>query len=302
MVGTSATSVAFERNMHAQARQALGDTQAFCGGVLRIVQQVNHTDFWPQTLGRMVSTLSASGPVSAKQIWGEVQQGLQDPQNKAALQSAGLTDDVAAAITDVISKLDANLLLRGGKVSVETQVAGASQPLRFSLKAPGGPATSITDLLRRTQFDQVVSAFSNNDPVYLEAVASAVAVDYEPADLFAIGAVAARQGMAEHVRKLEDTGLATYQGNDPATLLTLLVVGLFLAAVGATIEYLCDHPGQVMQPKWVCDAGEVLLFLSLLALAGPVVAGNYFAWVAFGLVLADWIAHLPGFQPTSGPG
>jgi hypothetical protein len=242
-----------------------------------------------------------------------VQQGLQDPQNKALLQRIGLTDEVTAAVTEIISKLDADLVLRDGKISVETQLAGESQPRRLSLKAPGGLPTSITDLLRRSQFDQVVSAFTNNDPVYLEAVASAVAVDYEPADLYALGAVAARQRMAEHVRKLEDTGLATYQGNDPVSLTVgLIIAGLALGAFGAYIEYLCDHqhdlPPLTPVPDWVCAVGETLLFLSLVLLITPLLLGlppGVPDWVVlsdvygFGFFLWDAVVHLdPNYLPT----
>ena len=184
----------------------------------------------------MASTLGSSGPVTAKQIWAEVQERLQNPQYKSALEAAGLTDDVTAALTRIVSQLDASLVLRDGQVSVETQVAGESQPRRLALTSPGGNPSSIVELLGGSQFDQVVSAFSNGDPLYIEATGPVAAPAYQPAELFGLGAVAARQRMANHVRKLEDTGLATYRGNDPGDLaLGLLIGGLIAGALGAGI-------------------------------------------------------------------
>ena len=129
---------------------------------------------------------------------------MQNPGDKSWLARAGLTDDVAAAVTELVSQSDVSLALRDGQVSVETQVAGESGPRSFALVPPGGSPSSVVDLLGGSQFDQVVAAFSGGDPLYLEVVASAAAPTYRPADLFAIGAVAARQRMADHVRKLED--------------------------------------------------------------------------------------------------
>lgn len=307
---------AFERNVQTQARQALADSQDFLGASLRITQQLNHTALWGQMLNNVSATLKAGGPASVSQLWGEVQQSLQNQKNSAAFASAGLTGELATTLTGAISKVNATLVLRSGKVSVETQLAGASQPSRLGLKAPGGPPTGITDLLQRTQFERVVSAFSNDDPVYLEALGSPGGADYEPADLFAFGAVAGRQRMAEHVRKLEDTGLATYQGNDPVdVLIGIIIAGAVLGLLGAGILYLCDHPGQVVQPDAVCVAGFVMVLLAVILLGAAVllvggaaglgaVAGlalGEATLLGFSLLLIDLVEHFPTFHPVQLP-
>ena len=277
-------SLAFERNVQRQARQALADLQTLCGGVLRVVQQVNHTNNWRDTLTRMTSMLKTTGPVSAKQIWDEVQL---NQEYRTALESHGLTPDRVAAVTTEISRLDARLVLHAGKVSVETRVAGTSAPRRLSLKESPGRPTGIVDLLRRSQFDKVVAAFSRNDPVYLEVVATEGTVDHEPGQVFAVGAVAARQRMAEHVRKLEDTGLATYQGNDPGTaFIALVVIGLLLSAVGLAIQYQCER-GAEPDPD-VCKVGGLLLFLGILCLGAAVSAGD-----AAGYGVYSLLVHIP---------
>jgi hypothetical protein len=277
--------LAFERNVQRQARQALADLQALSGGVLRVVQQANHTNIWADMLTRATSMLKTTGPVSAKQIWDEVRL---NQEYLTALESHGLTAERVAAVTTGISRLDARLVLHAGKVSVETPVAGERAPRRLSLKASPGRPTGIVDLLRRSQFDKVVSAFSRNDPAYLEVVATEGPVDYEPGQVFAVGAVAARQRMAEHVRKLEDTGLATYQGNEAAStiFLVLLVMGLILSGVGLAIEYQCEQ-GAVQDPD-VCNLGGLLLLLGIMCLAGAFSAGIEAGYGAYSLLV-----HIP---------
>uniref|UniRef100_Q01Y59 Transmembrane protein n=1 Tax=Solibacter usitatus (strain Ellin6076) TaxID=234267 RepID=Q01Y59_SOLUE len=313
---TQGASPAFERNVQAQARQALADCQDLSAASLRITSQLNHTGLWGQLLNNVSATLKAGGPTGVSQLWGEVQQSLNNQKNSAAFASAGLTSDVAAAITAAISKVNANLVLHNGKVSVETQLAGESQPRRLGLKAPGTPPAGIAELLRRSQFEHVVSAFSNNDPIYLEAVGSPGNADYEPAELFAFAAVASRQRIAAHVRKLEDTGLATYQGNDPVDFVVgLLIAAAFLGILGSTILYLCDHPGEVVQPDGVCVAGLLMVVLAigilgavilivggvpgLSAVASLAIGGA--SLIAFAALVVEMVEHLPRFNPQPAP-
>jgi hypothetical protein len=87
-----------------------------------------------------------------------------------------------------------------------------------------------------------------------------------------------------------------------------LVTGLFLGLVGSIILYLCDHPGEVSQPDWLCTVGFVLVMLAAMILGG-LFALIFTTGVAF-LVLAGFalvylipelILHLPTFTPGSAP-
>jgi len=305
------TSVAFERNVLAQARQARDDLDAFTGAALRMTQQVNQTNLWNQTFTRLTRTLRETGPIDVKTMWA----GLAgNAQYRSALASHGVSAEMAAAMTEAFTKLDATAALRDGKVSVETRVAGEGQPRRMALRpGPARPA-NISDLLRRSQFDRVVAALTNKEPVHVEAVPATGIAAYEPADLFAFGAVAARQRMTEHVRKLEDTGLATYEGNDPITFIgALLVIGIFLGLVGSIILELCNHPtGGVEQPEWVCTMGAVLVTIALIVLAvvalifivdGVAIAviGLAAFWLLLGVFLNNLDRIFPDFDPSGQP-
>lgn len=259
-------SASFERSVLAQARQARDDLEAFSVAALRLQQQVNQTGMWERSLTHLSSTLREAGPVDIKTMWAEI---AGNAQYRSALAERGVSADMTAAVTQALATLDATAVLRGGKVSVETRVAGESRPRRLELR--GGPSrpANISDLLRRSQFDRVVSAIENKEAVYLEAVAGTGVAAYEPGDLFAFGAVAARQRMTEHVRKLEDTGLATYEGNDPFTFLaTLLIVGLVLGILGSAILATCDESNPVNSPDWLCSVGALMVVLAAIALGG----------------------------------
>jgi len=277
-------TLAFERNVLAQARQAQADLGQFTVASLSMTQQVNHTTFWNDSLARMTESLRQTGPVTAQAAWTEI---ASNEEYASALAAQGLTAEVKAAITEAVSKVDVTLAIRDNKICIESLVAGEDVPRRAWLKTATDPPKSVMDLLRRSQFDRVVSAFTNNDPVYMEVVGGG-SPEYQPSDLMACGAVAAAQRMAEHVRKLEDTGLATYEGEDPLTVAAILLIsGALLAALGLGIAYLCMHPtDEVEQPEWVCTAGEIMEFIGMMLLFGGVAVLAVMAGGAGGALIA----------------
>jgi hypothetical protein len=256
-------SVSFERSVLAQARQAREDLDAFTAAALRMTQQVNQTDLWRHTLAGAAQSLPDTGPTTPAATWTEL---MGSEQIRTALATHGVSPEIAGTITEAMSKLDATVSVREGKVSIETQVAGESEPRRVALGVAARPA-DLSQLLRRSQFDAVMAALTSGQPTYVEAVPVAGIAAYQAPDLVAFGVVAARQHMTEHVRKLEDTGLATYEGNDPLSfIVALLVIGIYLALVGTIILELCDSTGPVEQPDWLCTAGGVMVFLALMVL------------------------------------
>lgn len=309
----------FEQNVLAQAIQAQSDLQALSAASLRMLQQVNHTDFWGPFLGNVSSTLGGNGPVTANELWNEA---LPTIQNSTVYANFGLTKALAAAVTTALSNSNASLVLNGGNLTVETPIAGASSSDTLSIRAPGAPLLGINDLLQRQQFDQVVSAFNNQTPVYMEVVPSPTAINFEPGDLFALGAIMAGQGMAEHVRKLQDTGLATYQGNDPVSfVVAIIIAGLVLGAIAGSILYFCGNPPQPTSGTVVgvpspteCAVAYIILalcigllgagaLLAATAVGGPagLLLGGL-SLAAFATLVVDGYDNRPRFQPQPASG
>jgi hypothetical protein len=290
-------SASFERSVLAQARRAQQDLDTFIGSALRMAQQLNQTNLWRDTISRATQTLGQTGPTSLQATWSEL---IDSERNRAALADHGLSADMAAAITDAIGNIAATASVRDGKLFVETQLPGEDQPRRAAVTAGAdtGPAGDLSQLLRRSRFDAVAAALSNGVPVYLDALPVGGQIpDYHPPDLFAVGLVAARQRMTEHVRKLEDTGLATYEGSEPGTLTVGIVLGLLIAGVvvgglGTFILELCGSDLDAVPPDWMCAIGEVLVYIALLMLLFvALIAGSVAG--AFVLGVVGWMAFLP---------
>lgn len=313
-------SASFERTVLAQAVQAQGDLQALCGAALRVTQQINQTDFWGQIFTHVGATLDKAGPQHLGQLWSEALQTIQKHDSAQVFAKAGLSSDLTDAITSVMANVDATLAKKNGTLTVQTTVPGNKEPSAVSLLAPGRPVTGVTDLLRAQQFDSIVSVFTNNEPAYLDVVPVPGVAGYEPADLTAVASILARQRLADHVRKLQDTGLATYQGQDPVSFIIGLIVGsLLVAAVAAVVLAGCDpqpppQPGEVVgspdYPDVVCFAAMLLLTWALGALGAGLllvvgaVGGltgfvlGLVALAAFSVLLVDWVNHMPRFSPA----
>src|SRR4051812_5067238 len=106
-------SLAFERHVRTQGRQALEDLQEFSGAALRMVQQVNHTSFWSQTFGGIKSTLGPRGRVSLREMWKELQQ---HDQYRAVLLSHGVTNEMITTLSESISTADTHLMMRDDRL------------------------------------------------------------------------------------------------------------------------------------------------------------------------------------------
>lgn len=311
----------FERTVLAQAAQAQDDLHALCGAALRVTQQINQTDFWGQIFTHVGTTLDKTGPQHLNQLWSEALQTIQKHDSARIFTNAGLTSDLTDAITGAMANVDATLARKNGTLTVQATMPGNTKPAVVSLLAPDRPMTGVTDLLRTRQFDNIVSVFTNNEPAYLDVVPVTGVAGYEPADLVAVASILARQRLADHVRKLQDTGLATYQGQDPVSfVIGLIVASLLVAAVAAVVIAGCDpqpppEPGEVVgspdYPEAVCFAAMLLLTWALGALGAGVllvvgaVGGltgfvlGFVALAAFGVLLVDWVNHLPRFSAFS---
>jgi hypothetical protein len=304
-------TLSFERTVQMQAAQAFDDAQSLSGAALRVIQQVNQTAFWAQTMGRMTTTLGTTGPVTAQQIWNDVWVGQSDPNIRLALQAAGMTDAVAAAVTINLAQVNAGYMLQNGKLAIQSGPTGEPAATRIALKVPGSCPANIGELLGAGAFDQVTAAFAGGASTYLEVVPAAIAL--EPAHLFAAGAIAARQHVADHLRKLQDSGLATQAGAGPLTivLVTLLVSALVIGAIGVGILIECDNAeSQGKEPpggKDLCAIGEILVYLAMLMLevAGEVAGSGVIqaiAVLAFGGLMSEFVANFNEIMPTFTPG
>jgi hypothetical protein len=254
--------LSFEREVQAQAKEALADARELAAGTLRTTKHLKQAGELDCMLDTWIAGVKASGPVQVQDLWSDLED---DPEARQVLRDEGLTDELWTAISENIKKVEGRLFLQGGKLAGEVKVAGQdrARTVVFAHSSTGMPRT-VSELLRRGQFERMVEQFGRAGvlPMGLDVVAGE-AREVEIADVVLSGAVLSVQMTAQHKRKLEDTGLATYAGNEPATI--LLLGGLLLIVTGLIISGLScgdnDHEN-------LCTLGKVLMILGLLATGG----------------------------------
>jgi hypothetical protein len=102
------------------------------------------------------------------------------------------------------------------------------------------------------------------------------------------GAAASVAAIAAHKRKLEDTGLATYAGRDPATLGIIALAGLVAWIVGALlVDAYCENKEPAStEPKSKAGCGIGMLLMGLGAFALMMAGGPLGEYLGFALFLA----------------
>ena len=207
--------LSFERQVQAQAAQALSDTRNLAAATLRMTSQMKQAGYFDRLLSSLIAGVQAGGPAQISDLWAHV---TNDSSARQVLRDQGLTDDLFATINDAKNKMDGQILLQDGKLAINLNVVGQSQVRSAVFRSsPVGPPASLHDLLTRGQFERVVEQFGKGDALPL-GIAPGVQGELELPDVLAAGAIQSVLGVAQHKRKLEDTGLATYEGADPLTI------------------------------------------------------------------------------------
>jgi hypothetical protein len=89
--------------------------------------------------------------------------------------------------------------------------------------------------------------------------------DLEVSDVILGGAILGVRSVAQHKRKVEDTGLATYAGNEIVT--ALVIIGLIIIAASViTMAVYCGEAEH--EDETLCKINMYLLLLSLFLLMG----------------------------------
>jgi hypothetical protein len=248
----------FEQEVQIQARQAISDGHELAASVLRISGHLQQAGKFDQLLTAWTAGVRAAGPVKAQDLWSDV---VDDPQARQLLQDHGLTEPLFAALNETLKTQQGQFVLQGGKLAIELQPDRTEHipPLVLAPSARGFPR-SLSDLLRRGRFEQLVARFGQGKPSPF-ALVPGPARDLEVVEVIGAGTILGVQSLVQHQRKLEDTGLATLAGNELETVLA--IAGLVSLIVGAILEHFCDDAGDGL----ACKIGKALILLGLLCLA-----------------------------------
>jgi hypothetical protein len=284
-----ASTLDFDREVQAQASQALADTRDLAAAVLRVTSQMKHAGQLDRALNSWIAGLEGSGPVQITDLWNGL---VNDPSTRQLLTKHGLTDALFSPVNEGMTKLGGRVFARGSKLSAEIKFAGTDQVQNASFSAAAtGPLRSLDDLLKRGQFERLVEHFNSAGAASIPLIQPA-AGDLEMPDVILAGAVQSVQMVAQHHRNLQDTGLATYAGDGPIAAYVVIALVVALIGYGMAAATCPDGPDHNAAE---CTVGIILAVLGGLALVGLLglwayalgTAGNTLGLVVlFTLVLA----------------
>lgn len=273
----------FEREVQLHATQAVADGREIAAATLRSARHLKQAGHLDRVLDSWIAGVKASGPVQVQDLWVDI---AEDAQARQTLRDQGLTDTLFAAMDEQMRKMDGQIMLLGGRFAGEVKLTAQAQTQRIVLahSASGEPRT-LHDLLRRGQFEQLVEQFDRGGALAFDLVAVPPR-EAEIVELAVTGTLFSVQSLAQHKRKLEDTGLATVAGQDPITVLVWVALAMIvIGAIGSAV--FCG--GDLDQTA--CTVAQVLLILGLLLYGGLGAYANSPAAILIVFGLLD-LAHL----------
>jgi hypothetical protein len=252
---------AMEHELQAQASQALADARDLATATLRMAKHLKQAGHLDRMLDGWIAGVKASGPVQLQDLWGDI---ANDAQARQLLRDEGLTEELFAPIGDNMKQLDGRLVLQGGKLASDVKLLSQSRTQRIALTHPAsGTSKTLHDLLSRGQFEQMVEQFERGGALSFDLVEGQPR-DLEIQDAISVGAILSVQALAQHKRKLEDTGLAAYAGSDPVD--AFLIVGAILLVVGAIMSVVYCKEDDPHGPSGNCALAAILFILGFAAM------------------------------------
>ena len=254
---------AIDTQVLAEASQALSDIRAVATSMLTVVGSLSRGGALAPLVESWRQGVQAAGTVSTLDLWQHATAG---GANRDAITAAGIDDKILAALDDTVSAADLHVGVERDSLRVTGLVN--EQAVTASLRTAPRPATasSAADLLTRGRFETLADAVRRGEPAYLGGVGF-IAGDLHAEELALHGSLTAVQEGLRHVRKLEDTGLATVEGAGSlaAWVVVLLVISLIgiLMAAGS-----CGHPDALGRENDTCTLGKILAALAFFIILG----------------------------------
>jgi hypothetical protein len=249
-------SVAFEHEVLSEARRAKEDARVLSTKALRVARHLKNAGLADAALQSWKNGVEAVGTVQLNDVLTDLLQGTR----LTALQAAGLSRGAIEDIAGAVEQLQPVLLVRHGMMCLQTN--RQDEEISISRRPPSGRAKTLNDLLFGNKFDAVADVFHQPSRVLADVLPtgmrSAGAGTTDPLEALLSGATLVVRDFHRHVRKLEDTGLATHHGAEGVTiaLIALLVAALALVLIGGIL--MCDEDDAE------CMAGALLLMLGML--------------------------------------
>jgi hypothetical protein len=223
-----------------------------------MTSQLKHSGRLDRMSSRALAALVRSGAVTTGDLVADLQH---DASIRQTLRDEGVADDVWSSLLANLTRLDANVLARDGKLTADVKVGqDQRRTVAFVPSATGMPRT-LSDLLRRGTFERLAPTFIENGGASLQLLPGPPR-DLEVPEVVLGVSMLCVQSLAAHKRGLQDVGLAKYAGGGP--VLILAVAALACLVVGYLLyEEYCPEDS-MDSPSAACIAAIVLLILGTL--------------------------------------
>jgi hypothetical protein len=249
----------FEADVVAQARGAAVDARSLGHRALSILRQLRNAGALEQALQRVERNARDVGKLDLKAAG---LAALQTEHAREALRREGIDSSLLDALRTQLERVQ--VVVEPGEHGT-VRIDGTAVALS---KATQRPAT-LAQALSAGSFDRIVDALGSDEPFLAAPVAAARNSQSRTVDVYegvAAQASALAHELVRHVRKIEDVGLATYEGGDPATIGTILIIaGVVMIVVGGAIVVYCKSKHKDMDED-ECKEGIDLLTLGLFLL------------------------------------
>jgi hypothetical protein len=288
---TAASSI--DREALAHGRRALADARTLSTSALALVRNLSHGGAFDAAAASWVRGVQATGPVRIADAWERL---VASDDGPSAMRRAGVGESVLRALGEGVRAVDAHVSADGSRLVVEGTRDG--RQVRGALETAARPArpTGVMDLLTRGRFAALTDAVARGQPAYLDGVAPPRG-DVRAEELVLFGALGVLRDGTRHVRKLEDAGLATYEGGAPGVVAALLAIGVVLFVIGAIVVIAeCKEENPSTGDSGACGVGRVLQALSAALLlylffSGDTPAPGTATNVALGSVLVHGVVR-----------
>jgi hypothetical protein len=242
---------------------------------LRMTNQFKQSGELDSMLSGWIDAIGQSGPVRTADLVADLE--TQTSPLRENLHAEGVTDEIWSNVIENLKKVDATLFAQDGKLVAQLKVLGQDNPRKvvFVHSATGMPQT-LSDLLRRGSYERLASIFLKTGGLKTGGpklqLLPGPERELELAEVILSGSILSVQSVAEHTRRLRDTGLAKYAGSSGIAILAIAILAAWV--IGAILKHWCGRSGDVATAA--CVVGnilEILASLGFLALLGWGMAG-----------------------------
>jgi hypothetical protein len=257
----AASTAAFEREVLAQGRASVSDAYALSRSALAVTRQLWSVGALDERLAATREAAASTGAVEVLELW----ERMTTPAAREALRAAGFSDQLQETTDGIVRSLRARLSAEGPRLVVTATADGRALTGSVATVRAARPATA-GELLSRGRFEELVAAVEGGEPAFLDGVSLDSRAGAPGEDLALLGALGVWREGVRHVRKLEDSGLATYAGGDPVTTIIVIgAIGLAALIASAILSAFCDEEED--PDSTACIAKDVLFVIAFIGLS-----------------------------------